>query len=81
MKHFQVTISLRDAAKAQNVINCINHLRKNLDQTSTNVWEDLRKDYEDEDIADEYTLMLLDDFMGVLDGHGIEFEKRVYNED
>ena len=81
MIHFEITVSVRDARKANDVINYDRYLNNNLEQSSTNVWEDLRKDVEDEEIADEKTLMLLDNLMEVFYALGIEFEKRVYNED
>lgn len=81
MIHFEITVSVRDARKANDVINYDRYLNNNLEQSSTNVWEDLRKDVEDEETADEKTLMLLDNLMEVFYALGIEFEKRVYNED
>ena len=81
MIHFEITISLRDARKANDVINYDRYLNNNLEQTSTNVWEDLRKDVDDEEEADEKTLMLLDSLTEILYAMGIEYEKRVYNED
>ena len=81
MIHFEITVSVRDARKANDVINYDHYLNNNLEQSSTNVWEDIRKDVEDEEIADEKTLMLLDNLMEVFYALGIEFEKRVYNED
>ena len=81
MIHFEITISLRDARKANDVINYDRYLNNNLEQTSTNVWEDLRKDVDDEEEADEKALMLLDSLTEILYAMGIEYEKRVYNED
>lgn len=81
MIHFEITVSVRDARKANDVINYDRYLNNNLEQTSTNVWEDLRKDVDDEEIADEKTLMFLDSLTEILYAMGIEFEKRVYNED
>ncbi len=81
MLHFEITISVRDARKAQDVINYDRYLNSHLEQSSTNVWEDLRSDIDDEDVANEKTLMLLDNLLGVFYSLGIEFEKRVYNED
>lgn len=81
MLHFEITVSLRDARKATDIINYDRYLNNHLEQSSTNVWEDLRSDIDDEDVANEKTLMLLDNLLGVFYSLGIEFEKRVYNED
>ena len=81
MLHFEITVSVRDARKAQDVISYDRYLNNHLEQSSTNVWEDLRSDIDDEDVANEKTLMLLDNLLGVFYSLGIEFEKRVYNED
>ena len=40
MKHFEITISVRDARKAQDLINDQRGIREQLEQTATNVWSD-----------------------------------------
>lgn len=86
MKHFEITISLRDARKAMDVINDNRGIRDNLDQASSNVWYDHYDsvtfgEIEDEDYVDECTMDMLDEVKSLLDDNGIEYEVRIYNED
>ena len=86
MKHFEITISVRDARKAQDLINDQRGIREQLEQTATNVWsdyydEEIFGEVEDEDYADECLMDFFDEVVSMLDDNGIEFETRVWNED
>lgn len=85
MKHFEITISLRDAARAQMLLNAERGLREGLTQTSTNTYEDYYDEGTfgellDEEYSDECLMDYLDEFTSWLDDMGIEYEKEVWEE-
>ena len=86
MKHFEITFSLRDAQRAQTIINDYRPFREQLSQASTNMWEDYYDEetfgeIQDEDYAGECLMDFLDEFKSWLDEYGLEYEVRVFNED
>ena len=86
MKHFEITISIRDARKVQDLFTDNRGFRENLSQDASNVWSDYYDEetfgeIEDEDYADECLMDLLDELTSFLDDNNIEYEYRVWNED
>lgn len=87
MKHFEITISVRDARAAQDLLNDCRGLRDFLSQEATNVWCD---DYdeniggltaEEEDLCSESIMSICDDIKTILDEQGIEYDVRIWNEE
>ena len=87
MKHFEITISIRDARKAQVVLNDCRGLRDFISQDATNVWcDDYDENYDElceaeQELLDSGTMDVLDEVKTILDEEGIEYEVRVWNED
>lgn len=87
MKHFEITIDVRDARAAQDLLNDCRGLRDFLSQEATNVWCD---DYdenigdltaEEEDLCSESIMSIYDDIKTILEEQGIGFSSRIWNED
>ena len=87
MKHFEITIDVRDARAAQDLLNDCRGLRDFLSQEATNVWCD---DYdenigdltaEEEDLCSEGIMSICDDIKTILDEQGIEYDVRIWNEE
>ena len=87
MKHFEITISVRDAKKAQDLLNDCRGLREFLSQDASNAWSD---DYDEnienltaqeEDLISNGIMTVLENVEYILDEQGIEYETRIWNED
>ena len=87
MKHFEITIDVRDARAAQDLLNDCRGLRDFLSQEATNVWCD---DYdeniggltaEEENLCSESIMSIYDDIKTILEEQGIGFCSRIWNED
>lgn len=70
MTRFTITISLRDAQRAQVLISDNRYLNDLIDQTSTNVWESINNEFMDEEQVEE----ILDDIELMLDCQDIEYD-------
>lgn len=70
MTRFTITISLRDAQRAQVLISDNRYLEDVIEQTSTNVWESVYNEFMDEEQVEE----ILDDIELMLDCQEIEYD-------
>lgn len=70
MTYFTITISLRDAQRAQILISDNRYLNDLIEQTSTNVWESINNEFMDEEQVEE----ILDDIELMLDCQEIEYD-------
>ena len=84
MKRFRFIISLRDARKAQDLLNDERGLREHLDQVSTNVWESEEYDEDEwgeiqsEEYADECLEDWHDEIASFFNDHNIEFTSEYF---
>lgn len=78
MRNFEIEISLRDAQRANTLINDNRGICEMLDQTSTNTWELKQVDEDfDPSFSEEYTEErveeILDEVKDLLDSASIEY--------